>query len=99
MLGVLVYPHRHKGTAMSYQITFETPNKKFDLEIYDTAGRLVYAKRGYSNENSLNQALQSTKIEREGIFNAELTRLFSGGSLLAEVTGADAVVSGEETLI
>lgn len=80
---------------MSYQITFETPNKKYDLEVYDTSGRLVYAKRGYDNEAALNQALQSTRIERQGIFNAEISRLVSNGPLLAEVTGADAVVSGK----
>jgi hypothetical protein len=80
---------------MSYQITFETPSKKYDLEVYDTAGRLVYAKRGYDNEAALAQALQSTRIERQGIFNAELSRLDSGGPLLAELTGADAVATGE----
>lgn len=80
---------------MSYQITFETPNKKYDLEVYDTLGRLVYAKRGYDNEAALAQALQSTRIERQGIFNTEISRLVSNGPLLSEVTGADAVVSGK----
>lgn len=80
---------------MSYQITFETPSKKYDLEIRDTSGRLVYAKRGFANETALAQALQSTRTERQGIFSAEFDRIVFDGPRLPQVTGADALVSGE----